>query len=72
MTLLELTRDVTSWPQCRLSEVTSCWQKLPDGRVGQQVDCPAHVMKARDNHVCSTVLISALGQCLAADAKRKR
>ena len=59
--------------QCRLSEVTTCWQKLPDGRVGPQVDCPGHVMKGRDTHKeCSMVLLTALGQCLAADAKRKK
>jgi hypothetical protein len=56
--------------QCQLSEVTSCWAKLPDGRVGKQVDCPPHVMSGRDSPKCSTFKINALGQCLFA-AKRK-
>jgi hypothetical protein len=58
--------------QCQLSEVTSCWAKLPDGRVGPQVDCPDHVMKGRDTPWCATLRINALGQCLAAEKKRAR
>ena len=58
--------------QCQLSEVTSCWAKLPDGRVGAQVDCPDHVMKGRDTPWCATLRINALGQCLAAEKKRAR
>ena len=60
--------------QCRLTEVTSCWQKLPDGRVGAQVECPEHVMRGRDRaDNCSALKITQLGQCLANDAqKRKR
>lgn len=59
---------------CRLAEVTSCWEKLPDGRLGGQVDCPDHVMRGRDSTKCSSFLVTALGQCMAADsaAKKKR
>ena len=48
---------------CSLAEVTSCWMKAPDGTVGPQVDCPAHVMGGRDTH-CSVLRITALGECL--------
>ena len=54
---------------CRLSEVTSCWSKGADGRIGVQVDCPEHVMRGRDNGSCSRLLIGALGQCFADDGK---
>ena len=59
---------------CRLSEVTSCWSRTADGRLAEQVDCPDHVMRGRDSSsargggACSSVLVGALGQCLAADA----
>lgn len=85
--------------------MTSCWSKLPDGRVrecprltnwrpslrrpvsaaqsrpisrqvGPQVDCPATVMKSRDTQSqsgkCATLHVTALGQCLAADAAKGR
>ena len=55
---------------CQLSEVTACWAKEPDGKVGHQIDCPEHVMKGRDSPHCSQLKINALGQCLA--AKRGR
>ena len=58
--------------QCRLSEVTSCWAKAPDGTVGQQVDCPEHVMKGRDTPACASLRITQLGACLAGDGKKKR
>lgn len=58
---------------CRLTEVTSCWAKAPDGTVGKQVDCPEHVMKGRDRPNCATFRITQLGQCMAGDGqKRKR
>ena len=57
---------------CQLSEITSCWSKVADGRVGVQVDCPEHVMNARDTPSCATMRINALGQCLAAAKKRSR
>ena len=58
--------------QCRLQEVTSCWEKGAGGRVGRQVDCPEHVMRGRDNEKCSAFLIGALGQCFASDGNRSR
>ena len=56
--------------QCRLTEVTSCWEKRADGRVGKQVDCPDHVMK-RDRSSCATLRITQLGQCLVGDGDKK-
>jgi ribonuclease T2 len=60
--------------QCRLTEVTTCWEKLPDNRVGKQVDCPDHVMNGRDRggSQCSSLRITQLGQCLAADGAGKK
>jgi len=59
---------------CRLAEVTTCWAKREDGRVGPQVDCPSSVMRGRDSQTqsgkCSTLYVTALGQCLAADAAK--
>lgn len=56
---------------CRLSEVTTCWAKAPDGSVGEQVDCPDHVMKGRDSPSCASLRLTQLGQCLAGDGQRK-
>ena len=41
-------------------------------RIGAQVDCPDHVMRGRDSPKCSSLLVTQLGQCLAADAAKKR
>lgn len=57
---------------CRLVEVTSCFARRPDGRVGEQVDCPDHVMRGRDSPSCATIRITQLGQCLAADAAKPK
>ena len=57
---------------CRLAEVTTCWSKQADGRIGKQVDCPDHVMRSRDSPKCSSFVISALGQCYADDMKKRR
>ena len=57
---------------CQLSEVTSCFAKQPDGSVGPQVDCPAHVMKGRDSPECATFRITQLGQCMAVAKKKGR
>ena len=58
--------------QCRPTEVTTCWEKRPDGRVGKQIDCPEHVMNGRDRgHQCASLRITQLGQCLAGDGGRK-
>ena len=56
---------------CRLSEVTSCWAKRPDGTVGGQIDCPEHVMRGRDSPQCASYKLTALGQCLAGDGQKK-
>ena len=62
---------------CRLAEVTTCWQKAPDGKVGAQIDCPRHVLQGRDSATqgsrCASIYVTALGQCLQADqAKGKK
>jgi ribonuclease I len=57
---------------CRLVEVTSCWEKLADGRVGKQCDCPEHVMRGRDSTSCATLRVTQLGQCLKADAEKSQ
>ena len=55
-------------------QVTTCWAKQPDGKVGAQLDCPAAVMKGRDTQTqtgkCATLYVTALGQCLLADANK--
>ena len=53
-----------------LAEVTSCWRKQPDGSVGEQCDCPPHVMKGRDNGRCASLVVAQLGQCMAADKQQ--
>ena len=50
--------------QCSLSEMTVCFAKQPDGRVGPQIDCPDHVMKGRDTPACARLRIGQLGSCL--------
>lgn len=53
---------------CRLEEITTCWSKLPDGSVGEQVDCPDHVLaSARNSAViysnCNSVWLDSAGSC---------
>lgn len=59
---------------CRLQEVTTCWRKEDDGRVGEQIHCPEHVMRSSRNSLneesCARVSIVKLGQCLAGELKR--
>ena len=58
---------------CRLKEVTTCWAKGPDGKVGEQVDCPLHVMTGGRNHSpCEFLKIVQLGQCDPRDRKTKK
>lgn len=57
---------------CRLSEVTSCFAKGPNGTVGPQIDCPSHVMGGRDSGHCSRFVINELGKCLAGDGQKKK
>ena len=74
VTLFPCIMALSADKQCRLTEVTTCWEKLPDNRVGKQIDCPDHVMNGRDRggSQCSSLRITQLGQCLAADGKGKK
>ena len=56
---------------CQLTEVSTCWSKLPDGRLGPQMDCPEDVMKRRDTPSCSALRINQLGQCMLGAKKKK-
>ena len=56
---------------CVLSELTSCWEKRADGRVGALIDCPQHVMRGRDTD-CATVRITELGKCFRKAGKKGR
>ena len=29
---------------CQLQEITTCWQKLPNGSIGKQIECPSHLL----------------------------
>jgi hypothetical protein len=53
--------------QCRLSEVTTCWARNPDGTVGQQIDCPKHILGSNRNSAvnkgCLAIFLEAAGQC---------
>lgn len=35
--------------QCQLQEITTCWEKLPSGKVGKQVECPSHLLGSNRN-----------------------
>ena len=53
---------------CRLEEITTCWQKLPDGTVGKQTVCPDHVLASARNSAimhnqCKLVWIDVAGSC---------
>lgn len=53
---------------CRLEEITTCWEKLPGGRVGKQIPCPPHVLaSARNNsvmeHNCTKVWLDTPNEC---------
>jgi len=34
---------------CQLQEITTCWEKLSDGRVGELIECPNHVLGSSRN-----------------------
>lgn len=34
---------------CQLQEITTCWSKNSDGTVGEQIDCPDHVLGSSRN-----------------------
>lgn len=52
---------------CRLTEITTCWSKTRDGTVGQQVDCPQHVLGSSRNSAvkkgCMQLFLDAAGSC---------
>ena len=40
---------ISSNQSCQLQELTTCWEKLPNGKVGEQIDCPDHVLGSSRN-----------------------
>eukprot|EP00300_Choanocystis_sp_HF-7_P007445 c15297_g1_i3.p1 GENE.c15297_g1_i3~~c15297_g1_i3.p1 ORF type:complete len:173 (+),score=21.06 c15297_g1_i3:442-960(+) len=58
---------VMSDDQCRLQELTTCWSKNPDGSVGEQIDCPKHILGSSRNSAmrfgCASVLLDQKGTC---------
>ncbi|KAK3269234.1 hypothetical protein CYMTET_22315 [Cymbomonas tetramitiformis] len=50
---------------CRLREVTTCFSKNRDGTVGEQVDCPPHVLEGSRNLIgdCQKVYLDQAGKC---------
>jgi ribonuclease T2 len=53
---------------CRLEEITTCWEKLPGGRVGRQIPCPRHVLESARNsaiaeHKCRALVLDSAGEC---------
>lgn len=62
-------------PHCRLEELTTCWEKLPNGAVGSAVQCPTHVLASTRNsgsRECERVWIDRHGQCQFIDRKLKQ
>ena len=54
---------VQATPMCQLQELTTCWEKTSEGKVGNQVDCPLHVLGSGRNssflNNCSKVSLEA-------------
>ena len=52
---------------CRLTEITTCWSKNTDNTVGEQVDCPQHVLGSSRNSAvkkgCMQLFLDAAGGC---------
>lgn len=53
---------------CRLEEITTCWEKLGNGRVGRQIPCPGHVLASARNsaimeHGCNKLWLDAPSEC---------
>eukprot|EP01124_Arcella_intermedia_P012333 TRINITY_DN1869_c1_g1_i1.p1 TRINITY_DN1869_c1_g1~~TRINITY_DN1869_c1_g1_i1.p1 ORF type:complete len:305 (+),score=27.38 TRINITY_DN1869_c1_g1_i1:12-926(+) len=52
---------------CRLEEITTCFRRNADGTVGDQVECPEHVLASQRNSAvlngCSRVWLDSPGQC---------
>ena len=45
---------------CQLQEISTCYRKNNDGTVGNQIECPKHIMEKRHNvknHSCKKVFI---------------
>ena len=34
---------------CQLQEITTCWEKLPSGKIGRQLECPSHLLGSNRN-----------------------
>lgn len=54
--------------KCELQEVTTCWSKAPNGKVGQPVDCPEYILKGLRNNCdgkkCKGIIkVPKLGEC---------
>ena len=49
--------------QCQLQEITTCWSKEIDNRVGPQIDCPSYILKGVRNtaeqYHCEKVYLDA-------------
>jgi len=45
---------------CRLEEITTCWEKKQDGTVGDQINCPDHVLVSARNSALVTSNCSKL------------
>lgn len=54
--------------QCRLKEITTCWNKRPGDDVGEQTNCPSHILGSGRNSAvlmgCKKLAIDLVGQCL--------
>lgn len=53
---------------CRLEEITTCWEKLADGRVGNPRECPDHVLASARNSAimqnnCTRLWLDSPGSC---------
>ena len=51
---------------CQLEEITTCWAKTSDGSVGDQVDCPDHVLGSSRNSAvlqkCKSLALDQSGE----------
>jgi hypothetical protein len=52
-------------PSCDLLELTTCWEKLADHSVGQQIKCPKYVLNSRGTK-CESLSLQGCGT-LASD-----
>lgn len=54
---------IQATPYCQLQELTTCWKKAVDGTVGEQIDCPSHVLGSSRNSAvlnkCTKVSLEA-------------